>query len=60
MGTTQLDNGILNNYAQEPAMYYSEYPSYFQQQRYKLQGGIAFLFVSSLIFSVIAITANFG
>ena len=60
MRTAQLDNGTLNNYAQEPDMYYSEYPSYFQQQRYKLQGGIAFLFVSSLILSVIAITATVG
>ncbi|NES74129.1 MAG: ssl1498 family light-harvesting-like protein [Okeania sp. SIO2D1] len=60
MQTAQLDNGILNNYAQEPKMYYAQYPSYDQQQRYKLQGGIAALFVSALIFTSIAISAIVG
>ncbi len=49
MYTTQLDNGILNTYAQEPDMYYATYPSAFQQQRYALQGGLATLFVTALV-----------
>jgi hypothetical protein len=47
--TTQLDNGLLNNYAVEPKPYYAEYPAPFQQRRYLVQGAIAALFVTSLI-----------
>ena len=47
--TTQLDNGLLNNYAVEPKPYYAEYPAPFQQRRYLVQGAIATLFVTSLI-----------
>ncbi len=47
--TTQLDNGILNNYAVEPQPYYAEYPAPFQQRRYLVQGAIAALFVTSLV-----------
>ncbi len=47
--TTQLDNGILNNYAVEPQPYYAEYPAPFQQRRYLVQGAIAALFITSLV-----------
>ncbi|MEA5511819.1 ssl1498 family light-harvesting-like protein [Crocosphaera sp. UHCC 0190] len=47
--TTQLDNGILNNYAAEPKPYYAQYPAPFQQRRYLVQGAMAALFVTSLI-----------
>ncbi|MEM8780921.1 MAG: ssl1498 family light-harvesting-like protein [Cyanobacteria bacterium P01_G01_bin.49] len=47
--TTQLDNGLLNNYAVEPKPYYAEYPAPFQQGRYLVQGAIAALFVTSLV-----------
>ena len=47
--TTQLDNGILNNYAVEPKAYYAEFPAPFQQRRYLVQGVIAALFVTSLV-----------
>jgi hypothetical protein len=57
MQTQQLDNGTFNNYATEPEMYYSVYPSPEQQERYKIQGAIAVLFVSALIFTSIAVTA---
>ncbi|MGD2182007.1 photosystem II assembly protein Psb34 [Lusitaniella coriacea] len=56
MQTQQLDNGLFNNYATEPKMYSAEYPSPEQQERYKIQGAIAFLFISTLIFTSIAIT----
>ena len=41
MYTTQLDNGILNNYAVEPEMTYEEYPAMYEQKRYVQQGAIA-------------------
>ncbi|MGE5655356.1 MAG: photosystem II assembly protein Psb34 [Actinomycetota bacterium] len=33
----------------EPSVYFADYPSVGQQQRYKLQGAIALLLVGSLI-----------
>ena len=48
--TTQLDNGILNNYAVEPKMSYAEYPGFYQQRRYLQQGAIATLLVTAAIF----------
>lgn len=57
MQTQQLDNGILNNYATEPKMYRAVYPSPEQQERYKIQGALATLFVTGLIFASIAVSA---
>ncbi len=54
--TTQLDNGILNNYAVEPQPYYAEYPAPFQQRRYLIQGAIAALFITSLVMISAAIS----
>jgi hypothetical protein len=48
--TTQLDNGILNNYAVEPEMYFATYPSAEQQGRYVKQAALASLLVASLLF----------
>ncbi|MGK7935382.1 MAG: ssl1498 family light-harvesting-like protein [Xenococcaceae cyanobacterium] len=50
MYTTQLDNGITNNYAVEPELTYADYPSYYQQRRYIQQGAVAALFVTVLLF----------
>ncbi len=47
--TTQLDNGILNNYAIEPQVYYAEYPAPYQLRRYLIKGLIAVLFLTSLV-----------
>ena len=47
--TTQLDNGVLNNYATEPEMTYAEYPSLYEQKRYLQQAGLATLLVSALV-----------
>ena len=46
--TTQLDNGILNNYAVEPEMTYAEYPGFYQQRTYLKQGAVAALFIAIL------------
>jgi len=56
MQTKQLDNGTLNNYAGEPELYYADYPSLYEQKQYKLQGGIAALFVGVLLLTSIAVT----
>lgn len=54
--TTQLDNGILNNYAVEPEVYFASYPSSEQQQRYALQGAFATLLVSTLVLVALAVS----
>lgn len=46
---TTDDNGILNNYATEPDMYYAQFPSPEQQRQYALVGGFAALLVTSLL-----------
>ncbi|MEO0538343.1 MAG: ssl1498 family light-harvesting-like protein [Cyanobacteria bacterium P01_A01_bin.123] len=48
MYTKQLDNGVLNNYAMEPAISLASYPSREQQRRYALQGACAALLVTVL------------
>ncbi len=49
MYTTVNEEGILNNYATEPKMYYAEYPAIWQQRQYLLQGAVAAIFVSTLV-----------
>lgn len=50
MYTTIDENGILNNYATEPKLYYAEYPNQEQQNLYKIQGAIATLVVALVVF----------
>lgn len=54
--TTQLDNGILNNYAVEPEMNYAEYPAPYQQKQYLQQGALATLLVSTLLMISFAVS----
>jgi hypothetical protein len=56
MYTTSDDNGILNNYASEPDMYYAEYPSIEQQRQYAQQGAIATLFVTVIVLVSLAVS----
>jgi hypothetical protein len=49
MYTTTDERGVLNNFATEPKMYYSEYPSTQQQRRYAFQGAVATLLVTALV-----------
>jgi len=53
---TTNEEGILNNYAAEPSVYFAEYPSIDQQQRYLFQGGVAVLFVSLLVLTAFAVS----
>ncbi len=49
MYTTTTDDGLLNNYAAEPKMYYANYPSPEQQLAYVKQAAISALVVGSAI-----------
>jgi hypothetical protein len=49
MYTTVNEEGLLNNYANEPDMYYAVFPSPEQRRNYALQGAIATLFVTALV-----------
>lgn len=49
MYTTINEDGILNNYAIEPDIYYAAYPSNEQQRRYSFQAGVATLLVTALV-----------
>lgn len=53
---TTNEEGILNNYASEPPIYFAEYPSPEQQQRYALQGAIAFLLVTFTVLTALAVS----
>ncbi len=56
MRYTTDDKGILNNYAAEPPVYFAEYPSPEQQQRYTLQAAAAILFVALTLFTALAVS----
>ncbi|MDX2228083.1 MAG: ssl1498 family light-harvesting-like protein [Leptolyngbyaceae cyanobacterium bins.349] len=53
---TTSNEGLLNNYASEPAMYYAEFPSEWQQQRYAFQGAIATLLVALTLLTAISVS----
>jgi hypothetical protein len=53
---TVSNEGLLNNYAAEPAVYYAEYPSTEQQRRYAFQGAIATLFLTSIILLALSVS----
>jgi hypothetical protein len=49
MYTTINEDGILNNYATEPKLYYAEYPAIWEQRKYVVQGVFAALIVTTLV-----------
>ncbi|MFN6564481.1 MAG: photosystem II assembly protein Psb34 [Nostoc sp. ChiSLP01] len=49
MYTTVNEDGVLNNYATEPKMYYAEYPAIWEQRKYLIQAAFATLIVTTLI-----------
>jgi hypothetical protein len=53
---TTTQDGLINNYAVEPAMYYAEFPSEWQQRRYAFQGAIAFLLVITAVLTAFAVS----
>ncbi|MCB8780323.1 ssl1498 family light-harvesting-like protein [Planktothrix agardhii 1032] len=51
---TTNENGILNNYATEPKLYFAEYPSPEQQSRYALQASAVLLLTSLILIAFAA------
>jgi hypothetical protein len=49
MYTTVNEQGILNNYATEPKVYYAQYPNQYEQRQYALQVAFATLLISTLV-----------
>ncbi|YAF99271.1 MAG: photosystem II assembly protein Psb34 (plasmid) [Nodularia sp. CChRGM 3473] len=56
MYTTVNEAGILNNYANEPKMYYAAYPNPEQQRQYAVQGAFATLLVTTLILVALGVS----
>ena len=56
MITTADENGVWNNYASEPEVYFATYPSPEQQGRYWFQGGLAVLLVSTLTMIALSVS----
>jgi hypothetical protein len=55
-GYTADDEGLINTYTIEPAMYFAQYPTPKQQQGYVIQGAIAALLVTLTIFTAFSIS----
>jgi hypothetical protein len=55
-GATVDREGLTNNYAVEPALYYSAFPSPEQARQYALQGAVATLLVVGLILTSFAVS----
>ncbi len=56
MYTTVNEAGILNNYANEPKMYYAGYPNQEQQRQYAVQGAFATLIVTTLVLVALSVS----
>lgn len=52
---TTNEEGILHNYATEPAIYFAQSPSP-EQQQYAFQGAIAILFVTFTLLTAFAVS----
>lgn len=52
---TRNEEGLLNNYASEPAIYYAQYPSQEEQNQYARQGAIAVLLVTALFLTAFSV-----
>lgn len=52
---TRNEQGLLNNYASEPAVYYTQYPSQEEQNEYARQGAIAILFIVALVLTAFSV-----
>lgn len=50
------EEGLLNNYATEPAMYYAEFPSTEQRRQYAFQGAVAAFFVIATFLTALAVS----
>jgi hypothetical protein len=56
MYTTINEEGILNNYATEPQIYYAAYPDQDKQRSYAQQAGFATLLVITLVLVALGVS----
>ncbi|MBH8555103.1 ssl1498 family light-harvesting-like protein [Nostocaceae cyanobacterium CENA357] len=56
MYTTTNEEGILNNYATEPQLYYAAYPDTEQQRHYAFLGAVATLFITALVLVALGVS----
>ena len=56
MYTTYDETGKMNNYANEPEVYYAVEPSPEQKRNYLIQGAFALVLVTSLLLTSLAIS----
>ncbi|MCC0176625.1 ssl1498 family light-harvesting-like protein [Waterburya agarophytonicola K14] len=56
MTTISDENGIINNFAKEPQMYYAEAPTTKEQKSYIVWGAIAFLVTAGSVFTAISVS----
>ena len=56
VGYTIDDEGLINNFATEPSIYPSEYPSPRQQRQYIVLGATAFFFVVMLLLTAVLVS----
>jgi hypothetical protein len=56
MYTTINEDGVLNNYATAPKVYYAEYPAIWEQRKYVVQGVFATLLVTTLVLVALSVS----
>ncbi|MEM8718129.1 MAG: ssl1498 family light-harvesting-like protein [Cyanobacteria bacterium P01_G01_bin.39] len=56
MTTVSDENGIMNNFAKEPAMYYAESPSSVEKRGYLVWGAIALSLVVLSVFTAVSVS----
>lgn len=55
--TAMKESGLLNNYGNEPEMYYADYPSEWEQRRYVKLGALGAGFVVLLLMTSAIVTS---
>lgn len=56
MTTISDENGIINNFAKEPTMYYADAPSNQDRRNYILWGAIASIVVTASVFTAVVVS----
>lgn len=56
VGYTIDDEGLVNNFAIEPEIYPSDYPSLRQQRQYMVLGAAAFFFIVMLLLTAVLVS----
>ncbi len=56
MTTISDENGIINNFAKEPQMYYADEPSSQEQRSYMLWGAVASVVIAGSVFTAVFVS----